>query len=284
MQAASESEIPEGCICAKPRRFVRDGVPVEDGVLFHRHRLIKGGEQGPMILDGLEYCPHHGIEALERAKEIERERQARLTQERLQWIDAEKEAIGLQSDIPSRFWEFEFDSSPLAQTRSGLVRSLKECDESQSWLIWGSTPGTGKTALATSYARRLLHDDDPEMRATSILFRHAPDLFTEIRASYNPRDDGPDEAQLLHRYSTVGLLIIDDLGKESINGSGWVEARLYQIINRRHGEMRPVFITSNLSPAELGARIGQPTLDRIIEMCGPDNIVEIKGENQRRRK
>lgn len=279
-----EAERPEGCICIRPRREMVDGAMVVTGVYFPGHRLTKSGETGERIVDGLEYCALHGNDRMERAQEIERERLAKVAQERLDRIAAEKDRIAEQSGIPSRFWEFDFDSSPLSQTRSGLVRTLRECIEEESWLLWGVTPGTGKTGLATSYARRLIRNDDPDARGTSILFRHAPDLFTEIRASYNPRDDGPDEAELLHRYSTVGLLVIDDLGKESINGSGWVESRLYQIINRRHGEMRPVFITSNLSPAELGARIGQPTMDRIIEMCGPDNIVEIKGENQRRKR
>lgn len=253
---------------------------------FHDgHRYVGSGvPDGGLVYEGLEYCPVHGLDMLEQAHERRREREAHWKQERLKRIAAEKGRAADNCGIPNRFWGFTLEGSPLAQTRHALVTALMKCPIEESWLLWGPA-GTGKTGLAASYGKSLLNLDDPEQYATDVLFRSAPDLFTEIRASYNPRaDDEKDEAQLLEMYSTVGLLIIDDLGKENINGSGWVEARLYQIINRRHGSMRPVFITSNLSPAELGARIGQPTMDRIIEMCGEDNIVNVKGENLRRKK
>jgi DNA replication protein DnaC len=237
-----------------------------------------------MVFEDYEYCPIHGVGKFEEAKEREREREAHFLQQRLDRIERVKDAATAQASIPWRFFEYTLEGSPLAQTRNALVKALSECNVDTSWLLWGPA-GTGKTGLAAAYGKSLLNLGNPELYPNTVLFRSAPDLFTEIRASYNPRkDDDRDESDLLDLYSSVDLLIIDDLGKENINGSGWVEARLYQIINRRHGDMKPVFITSNLTPGELGARIGQPTMDRIIEMCGEDNIVNVRGENLRRKK
>lgn len=276
-QLSRESE-PE-CWCLREIPNPREGTSkfVNDGA-----RFVGFDASGPRILEGYRYCVcKKGTERFENAQEHQREREARKKQEWRQAISDLKERYTLGSDIPYRFHDFTLDSSPLAQTNASLIRRLHDVSLDQSWLLWGKH-GTGKTGLAVAYAKLLLMEDDPDRWPAEILFRRTPDLFTELRASYSPRrDDDPTESELLAKYGDVGLLVLDDLGAEHIKDTGWLEDRLYQIIGRRHDDESPIFVTSNLSPAELGARIGERIMWRIVEMCGEDNIIEVKGTNQR---
>ena len=177
------------------------------------------------------------------------------------------------SGIPPRFKSYRLDTSPLAESNPGLITALK--DGVGSYFFWGKY-GTGKTGLAVGLAWVEL-ELDPFYKP---LFRSVPDLLSSLRSTYG-RPDGPSEQEMTDRYADATLLILDDLGAEQIRNTGWVEDRLYQIINRRHGEESTTFFTSNLSPAELGAKIGERIVWRVIEMCGEKNIIEVKGPNLR---
>lgn len=159
-----------------------------------------------------------------------------------------------------------------------LRDSISRSEENASWFVWGNY-GNGKTGLAVGYAFEYLRiwlDVIP-----TALFRTLPDLLSELRSSYGRGDDGPDEMDLLKTYAEVGLLILDDIGAEQITGSGWLEDRLYQIIGKRHSELRPIFFTSNLSIPQLAERIGERLTWRIVEMCTDSHIIEVKGANLR---
>lgn len=286
-QQPSRESAPE-CWCA---REIPVALSAGGGVQIVRHgsRFVGFEVAGPRVVEGREFCTcQKGEETFVEAQEKAREREAKQRQDRHNQIEQRKLDYLIDADIPRRFldigsdYEVTLDGSPLAQTHAGLIRRLKESDSDESWLLWGKH-GTGKTGLAVAWALQHLRRDEPDHYPTKILFRTAPDLFTELRATYSPRrDDDPTEAELLTRYADVGVFVLDDIGAEQIKDSGWLEDRLYQIIGRRHAELMGIFLTSNLSPAELGARIGERIMWRIVEMCGEDNIVEIKGENQRK--
>ena len=93
--------------------------------------------------------------------------------------------------------------------------------------------------------------------------------------------DAPTEAELITFWTRVPLLVLDDMGAEQVSGSGWVEDRLYQILGQRHADLKPIFVTSNLSPAELGRRIGERILWRVAELAGKENVVHLTGPNLR---
>lgn len=165
----------------------------------------------------------------------------------------------------------------------------------RSWMLWGPV-GNGKTGLAAGYAWRYLFETD----GASVCVRTVPELLAELRATYNPKpqpdrqSDGASpqttEAELLHRYTTAGLLVLDDLGTEQLNvrddGSSWALDRLFLIVNKRHGEQLPMMVTSNLSPVQLEQRMGnvmgERLLSRIAESCaGRDHIREVRHRNLR---
>lgn len=238
----------------------------------------------------------------------EAEFQKRLTdaaERRESWLRDRRLAAWYDGNIPPRFSGDPdggpgLDTSPLLKTHPEVVARLRRtmieftlesettprrtASSAGSWLLWGGY-GSGKTGLAVGYARQFVWPDAyPEAAAwapTSIGFATLPDLMTELRATYNRRSpEEPTEAEVLQRYRRYGLLILDDLGAEQVKDTGWLEDRLYQIIGQRHSDETPIVFTSNLSPAQLGARIGERNMWRVVEMCG-ENIIHVDGPNLR---
>lgn len=225
-------------------------------------------------------------------------------------------------NLPSRFLGLSLATSPLQKTMPGLMARLRgrsfplfddpeyvDGEEAKAdrdaaewratfpgnWYFWGAY-GTGKTGLVAAMAKQLIFSRELENAyglPLYVRFITVPDLLTELRATYGGRrqrdgeeDGGPKtEADVLEFYQKPDVLILDDLGAEQIKGSGWVEDRLYQVIGHRHGETEKyTWFTSNLSIQQLGDRIGERIAWRIVEMCGMENIVEIKGANLRDQK
>lgn len=241
------------------------------------------GESHRVLEKLCSYCPE-GIAEYTRISNLHFQEQANMTLKR-------QEAHWDNAEIPARFSDLRLETHPLAKSNPVLIKRLSRPEEprdpdsgpsddwADSWYLYGAY-GTGKTGLAVGHAWERVQDNE----YTSVLFRRMPDLLSELRSTYNrPRgDEGPSENDLIEKYTEVGLLILDDLGAEQVSGSGWVEDRLYQIIGKRHDEMMPTVFTSNLSIEELAKRIGERVTWRIVEMCGKDHIVEVKGANLRR--
>ena len=180
-----------------------------------------------------------------------------------------------QAGIPARFQTFTLESSPVKAISSRLIGAPKD----SSWFLWGER-GVGKTGLATSYARHFI-----DAGYGAVQFYMLPQMLATLKDTYNRKreedDHLPTEAELITFWSKVPLLVLDDMGAEQVSGSGWVEDRLYQIIGQRHADLKPILVTSNHSPTDLGRRIGDRILWRIIEMAGKGNVIEVQGPNLR---
>lgn len=249
---ALQTERPEGCCCLGTG--TRD-CPCLDGIAYRRQEK------------------EHQL--TERAKSRNKRRIER-------WADA---------NIPRRFEDYRLLTSPVLKTQPELVRALTypgwdDIDDdaalerfekwNASWFLWGPY-GTGKTGLAIAYGWEQIHQG-PYEPVNKLVFRTAPDLLADIRATM---DSGSEttESEIMERYLNTNVLLLDDLGAERV--TGWVEERLYRVIGHRHAEMLTTVFTSNLSPEELGQKLGERIVWRIVEMCGAENIVEIKGPNLR---
>ncbi len=133
--------------------------------------------------------------------------------------------------------------------------------------------GTGKTWLAVAYLRHWCAGNRGRVR-----FVTAPRLFAQLRASY---DGDERELEILDRYARAGLLVLDDLGSESIRSADWTSDRLYLILGERHDECRPTVITSNCDLSAIAERLGERIAWRIAESCGGTGIIEVGGRNLR---
>lgn len=114
---------------------------------------------------------------------------------------------------------------------------------SPSLFLFGKT-GVGKTFLCACIGKAILD------RGFTVFYRTAPEML-DFLASYSfmyPAER--EQAQWEHDfYYQCDLLIIDDLGTEHLNEK--MRSCLFQIINQRMVESRPMIVSSNLEPAEL---------------------------------
>ena len=72
-----------------------------------------------------------------------------------------------------------------------------------------------------------------------------------IRDSYS--DSEVSYKDYLNLYSSVDLLVIDDLGKEK--PTEWVLEKLFLIVNNRYNNYLPIVITTNYNRNQLRERL-----------------------------
>ena len=102
-------------------------------------------------------------------------------------------------------------------------------------MLWGGY-GTGKTHLVMAVANELLE------RGVGVLAFTAPDLLDMLREGY---EDG-SYARLLGAAKSAEVLLLDDLGSE--RGTAWADEKLFQVVDARYREQRPLLISSNVDP------------------------------------
>lgn len=131
--------------------------------------------------------------------------------------------------------------------------------------------GCGKTHLAVSLAKAALNLGHTVKIVTE------GDLFGAIKASYKP-DAVLSQDGIIADLGEPWLLVYDDLGTEWVKPEslGWYQDVLFQLFDARYTASLPVIITTNLTPADLGERVGPRVTSRLQEMTafsrlnGPD--------------
>ncbi len=117
-------------------------------------------------------------------------------------------------------------------------------------------PGTGKTHLAVAITRALVD------RGVSAVIVNVPMLLLTFRGTFS--GDRPERfEQMLDLVCRCEHLVLDDFGRE--RPTDWAQETLYLIVNARYQDCLATSLTTNLSPAELHARLGEPILDRLAE-------------------
>lgn len=174
--------------------------------------------------------------------------------------------------VGRRYVTCSFDSY---EGKPQIVAACRSCAAHPFDLVLTGDTGTGKTHLAVGVLRELvtnghIHDADDAR------FVPVPELLADIRACYRP--GGPDERDIMDRYSRLKYLVLDDLGAEKT--SEWSISTLYLIIDRRYRDMRPTIVTTNLSVKEIPVVLGQ----RISSRLTGGKIIEIKAGDYRARR
>lgn len=177
------------------------------------------------------------IEA-DQAAEAERARQSR-TDELLQQIPAEFVAASLGDEAAVATWTAKFLTG--IRTSLVLIGPVGAGKSYQAWAAWReialARPETGMRAFRVS------------------------DLLQQLRAA-----DPEEHLQLLRRCQRAELLFLEDLGVTA--PSEWVFEQLGEIVDERWTQGRPMFVTTNVKPRELGERVGERVVSRLADMAG----------------
>jgi DNA replication protein DnaC len=157
------------------------------------------------------------------------------------------------------------DNARANQTRTHSLRPF--IGHGPSLLLIGPT-GVGKTHEAYGTLRHIACAGvRSAWRATP-----AADLYALLR----PRHNVDSEAEF-RRWADARLLLLDDLG--AAKTSEWIEEVNYRLINHRYEHELPTLITSNLTPNQLSASVGERVYSRLSEMC---QRIPLKGDDRRR--
>lgn len=152
---------------------------------------------------------------------------------------------------------------------------LEKVEAGEGLYIWGKSTGNGKTSWAckvmSHYFRKIAFDTGLENEG---LYIFLPTFLEDLRDNYDSKD--PDFEQVLSMVRECKLLIIDDIGAERV--TEWVRERMVSIINTRVSNDLATIYTSNLSPEELKAELGDRISSRVL---GASQVIEITGGDRR---
>jgi len=167
-------------------------------------------------------------------------------------------------NMPLRFWRTEF--SPGYHPAFGDIAErarqwIRDFSPGSRGLFLTGPVGCGKTQLACHIAKRLMARGFRDLQYWNISH-----LLSEIRSCW---DSAKSEADLLGELADQDLLIIDDLGAESIGQSKsetapWIIERLYLIVDRAYNSNQTLIVTSNKRIGVLGPSYGLGMGPRLV--------------------
>ncbi len=160
----------------------------------------------------------------------------------------------------------------------GNVRDMcrRFCDnfdsETRGFLFYGNS-GLGKTFLSSCIAKELMD------RGRSVVYAKATRLFSVYEDMRFGRISPSDARPLTDSVYEADLLIIDDLGTESITKN--TTAFLFDIINERAMNSRKMIISTNHSPEELTGIYSYRFTSRVYEYFYPIHFIGDSSEDIR---
>jgi len=123
------------------------------------------------------------------------------------------------------------------------------------WLVLTGRPGTGKTMLLSCMARAMAE----HLVASRYVTQSA--MGREFRGSYQ-RDAERTEADLFDHFTTVPLLLVDELGAGSTEHT---DRLLFEVLDERYANEMPTVIATNHPRAALESVLGERLHDRLRE-------------------
>lgn len=168
-----------------------------------------------------------------------------------------------RSGIQKRFLQCKFENYEITRKdQQDLVMYLRDVyvknfstvlNEGRNITMSGSV-GTGKTHLACAVANEVA------VKGHGVYFATVSAIVKAVKASWKKDTEKTEEA-MIQDYSSIELLIIDEIGANVQNEHD--DGILFDIINRRYEAMLPTIYLTNLDSDELMTRVGERICDRM---------------------
>ena len=181
-------------------------------------------------------------------------------------IDSRRERIWGKAKVPSIYDGQTLETWIEAVTRRGgsrdeataVVRRLRRWVETTAWLLLLGPVSTGKTGLAIALMWELAG------HGIGVYFVNASDMVMRIRGTFDKPEQS--EVEMFDSLADVPVLVIDDLGKQSM--TPYAAELFYRLLNARWGNGRRTIVTSNLEKTEtLKAHVGAAIYDRLMQVA-----------------
>lgn len=166
--------------------------------------------------------------------------------------------------IPARFIGRSFDNFVANGEKQShavtIARAYAEEFEANAkrgaGLVLAGMPGTGKSHLAAAILQTVMHLD--------VTYLTCMDLIRAVRDTWR-KDSERTETQLLRYLQNLDLLVIDEVGVQY--GTDSEQTIIFDVLDRRYREVKPVVILTNQDKAGFKQFIGERTFDRLAETC-----------------
>lgn len=186
------------------------------------------------------------------------------------------ERLRKASLLGERYKDALFENTETSHSREFAViynRCRRYCELADAVLKKGTgiylfgSKGTGKSRLTACMGNELMRN------YYTVLYTN----FAEISRGILQND------KFIERLNDIDFLFIDDFGTEKVtkgNEDMWLQEKVFEVINKRYIENKPIIFTSNYSLKELIADRGMAdkTVDRIMEMC---EVMRLDGTSYR---
>lgn len=185
------------------------------------------------------------------------------------------EEILNRMNIGRRYWTAEMTDLPETKAKSVFRKYMTDLDAQfeGGWgmFIYGPN-GVGKTHASCAMLKEV----------TKRGYSSYCILADELKVAFIDGARFDKDNSVIDRVRSVDFLLIEDLGKEySGKGSGFAELCFENLLRKRCREMRPTFITTNLSRSaffdrykESAASLAQECMVA-VEMTGQDRRASI---------
>lgn len=156
--------------------------------------------------------------------------------------------------------KYGIEKSPLENIQFIKNLSLEFCKniklESQKNLLFTGNTGLGKTFLSNCIAKEVID------MGLNVIYQTSPILMDQILDYKFSYDKTNAQKEKYNKIFNVDLLIIDDLGTETMNNNKFTE--LFNIINTRLLNNKKMVISTNLTLNDLYNRYDERILSRLI--------------------
>ena len=212
----------------------------------------------------------------------ERDRQEELEMQKEKQRRIEK--IKRTSLLGEKYKDVSFDNTDTSNPDFYKIyaRCKRYCEVAHKVLDKGigiylfGTKGTGKSRLTACMANELMNN------YYTVLYTNFSEISKYIRGTFNKSNE--TEYDFLERLTNIDFLFIDDFGTELVTKNDqdlWLQEKVFEVVNKRYNNNKPIIFTSNYSLRELIEERGvaDKTIDRINEMC---EVMKLEGISYRK--